>query len=139
MPNTITAENANASSSTRASLWWPGVSYAVVAAAATIVVAALAHALGASLEVDGEVIPLLAFAQLTFIFSMIGVALAALLRRRVGRPATAFVRLTLVLTGLSFLPDLLTPHIDAATRVTLLSTHIVAAAIVIPRVAARLR
>jgi hypothetical protein len=47
------------------------------------------------------------------------------------------VATTLVLTGLSFLPDVFADA-AAATKVTLVLTHVVAATIVIPALAARL-
>src|SRR5689334_5035004 len=124
---------------TRTRLWKPGFGYAVAAALATTVTAAVAHAAGVSLEIEGEQIPLAGFAQLAFVFSMVGVGLAAALRTWARTPERTFVRATVVLTALSFVPDLITPDIDVATRVTLMLTHAVAAAIVIPGVARKLR
>ena len=68
---------------------------------------------------------------------MVGLVIATALRRFAGRPRTAWIRTTVVLTALSFVPDLL---VDAAvsTKVLLIVTHLVAAAIVIPAVARRL-
>jgi uncharacterized membrane protein YidH (DUF202 family) len=59
------------------------------------------------------------------------------LRRFARRPRTAWIRTTVALTVLSFVPDLMA---DAAvtTKVLLMLTHVVAAAIVIPTVARRL-
>ncbi|MEV5084537.1 DUF6069 family protein, partial [Streptomyces sp. NPDC056159] len=68
-------------------LWLPGLAFAAEGAAAATVVAAVADAAGVSLEIAGERIPLLGFTQLAFVFSVVGVALAAAFRRWSGRPA----------------------------------------------------
>ncbi|MEV8398393.1 DUF6069 family protein [Streptomyces niveus] len=120
-------------------LWWPGVAFAAAGAVAATLVAAVARAAGASLEIGGDAIPLLGFAQLAFLFSILGVVLAAACRRWAGQPARMFTRTTLVLVVVSFLPDLLIPDADAATRVSLVLTHIAVAAIVIPGIRSRLR
>ena len=48
--------------------------------------------------------------------------------------AAPFVRTTVVLTALSFVPDVIAPAAPA-TKMLLMLTHLVAAAIVIPAVA----
>jgi hypothetical protein len=63
--------------------------------------------------------------------------LAKALRRWAKHPQSTFVRTTVALTALSVVPDL-TMGFDAASAATLVVTHITAAAIVIPRLAARL-
>ena len=75
--------------------------------------------------------------MLTVIFSVVGLVIAAVLRRFARRPRTAWLRTTVALTVLSLVPDVLA---DAATstKVLLMLTHLVAAAIVIPAVARRL-
>lgn len=123
---------------TRASLWLPGVGYAALGAVAATAVAAVAQAAGVSLEVAGEQIPLLGFANLAFVFSLLGVAIAAGLRRWARHPQRTFVRTTQVLVVLSFVPDVVTADVDVATRVTLMLTHVAAAAVVIPSIARRL-
>lgn len=120
-------------------LWLPGLAFAAGGAVAATVIAAAADAAGVSLEIAGEAIPLLGFAQLAFVFSVVGIALAAAFRRWSGRPARAFVRTAVVLVAVSFLPDLLASDVDAATRVTLILTHIAVAVVVIPGLSARLR
>ncbi|GLY94360.1 DUF6069 family protein [Actinoplanes sp. NBRC 103695] len=114
-----------------------GVVATVVASAATASVAAAGNAAGISLDVAGAPIPVAGFATLTAVFSVVGLVLAAVLARFAKRPRTAFVRTTVVLTALSLVPDVLA---DAAsgTKVLLMVTHLVAAAIVIPAVARRL-
>jgi hypothetical protein len=119
-------------------LWRAGAASAVAAAAATTVVALGARAGGVSLTIDGEPILLVAFPQLTVIASVIGVVLAVALRRWAKRPQRTFVSTTVALTVVSFVPDLMVPA-SAATTATLMSTHVVAAAIVVPALAARLQ
>ena len=85
----------------------------------------------------GKAIPLLGFAQMTFVAAMIGTLLAVVLsHRRATRPHHTFVVTTLVLTALSIVPDVLADA-AASTRLTLALTHVVAAAIVIPALAFR--
>lgn len=120
-----------------ASLGKAGLVATVAAGIATTVVAALGSAAGISLDVGGEPIPISGFATLTVLFSLVGVVLAVVLSRRAARPRTAFLRTTLVLLVLSFLPDLLSDA-AASTKVLLMTTHLVAAAIVVPSLARRL-
>ena len=134
---TCTISPVRTSAETRA-FWRPAALAAIGAAAATTTVAAIAHAAGVSLAIDGEQIPLMGFATLTVMFSAIGILLAAGLRRWTGSPRTTFVRTTVVLTALSLVPDLLVSA-SVDTRLTLMTTHLVAAAIMIPAVAKRLR
>jgi uncharacterized protein DUF6069 len=114
-----------------------GLAATAVAALATSTIAAGGSAAGISLDVSGAPIPVSGFAVLTVVFSLVGVALAAVLARRARQPRRTFVRTTVVLTALSLVPDLVA---DATTdtRVLLMVTHLVAAAIVVPIVARRL-
>jgi hypothetical protein len=123
----------------RPTVWRHGVAASVAAAVATSVVAAVASAAGVSFEdPSGNAIPVLGFTQLTLIFSLIGVGLAAVLARKARRPRSTFVRTTVALTALSLVPDA-TFGFDFASAVTLMGAHVVAAAIVIPVLASRLR
>jgi hypothetical protein len=54
----------------------------LVAAAVTTAVAAALHAAGVSFQVDGEMIPLAGFAQMTFLGAVIGGVILAVLNRR---------------------------------------------------------
>ena len=119
------------------SLWRPGTVAGGLAAVATSVVAAVALAVDVPLEIAGEPIPLLGFAQMTLVCTLLGVLIAKGARRWASHPQTAFVRITVALTALSLVPDL-TADATTATIVTLMLTHLVAASIVIPRLAARL-
>jgi hypothetical protein len=119
------------------SLLVAGAAATAVASVATSLVAAAGQAAGISLDIAGEPIPVAGFASLTAIFSLVGLVLAAVLRRFAARPRRAFVRTTVALTALSLVPDVIA---DAAvsTKLLLMLTHLVAAAIVIPAVARRL-
>jgi hypothetical protein len=114
-----------------------GAAAGVAAAVATTGVAAAADAIGVPITIGGESIPLLGFAQLTLVATAIGVVLASVMNRRASQPRHTFVATTLVLTAVSFLPDVLADA-AASTKVTLVLTHVVAAAIVIPALASRL-
>jgi len=133
VPTVPTTTDAPARSLLRA-----GIVAGLVAAVATTAIAAIAHAAGVSLETaPGEQIPVLGFGQLTLFFTAIGVVIAAVLRRRARTPQATFVKVTVALTALSLMPDLMLSA-DSATKATLMATHLVAAAIVIPAVASRL-
>ena len=106
-------------------------------AVATTFVAAVARAADVALAVDGESIPLAGFAQLTLIAGVLGIGIAALARRFARHARRAFVSVTVALTALSLVPDL---TVDATTgsKLVLMLTHVVAAALIIPALARRL-
>jgi hypothetical protein len=118
-------------------LWRTGGLAVLAAAVATTAVAAVARNAGVPLEIDGEPIPLLGFTQLTLACAVIGLLLAKALGRWAPAPKRAFVAVTVALTALSVVPDLLISA-TTATRITLITTHLVAATIVIPLLAGRL-
>ena len=122
----------------RQAVWKHGVAAAGVASVATTVLAAIASAAGVSFaDSTGASIPIAAFAQLTLVFSLLGVGVAAVMARKARRPRVTFVRTAVALTALSFVPDL-TFGFDAASAATLITLHTVAAAIVVPTLARRL-
>ncbi|WP_232667080.1 DUF6069 family protein [Pseudonocardia sp. TRM90224] len=110
----------------------------VIAAGATTAVAAAGQAIGISGAISGSAIPPTGFATLTVIFSVLGLLIALGLRRFARHPRTTWVRTTVALTALSLVPDVIADA-DTATKALLMVTHLVAAAIVIPAVARRLR
>lgn len=114
-----------------------GLAATAVAAVATSSIAAVGSAAGISLDVSGAPIPVSGFAVLTVVFSLVGLALAAVLARRARQPRSTFVRTTVVLTVLSLVPDVVADAAPA-TRALLMLTHLVAAMVVIPAVASRL-
>lgn len=119
-----------------ASLLRDGAAATVVAAIATTAIAAAGPAVGIAVEIAGAPIPASGFATLTVGFSVIGLVIALGLRRFARQPRTTWIRTTVALTVLSLVPDVL---VDAsvATKLLLMATHVVAAAIVIPAVARR--
>ena len=120
------------------SMWRTGLAAGCAAAAATIVVAAVAQAFDVSLETaPGEAIPIVGFGQLTLFCTAIGMLIARTIGRRARAPRPTFVKCTLVLTALSLVPDVALSA-GVATKVTLMLTHLVAAAIVIPALSSRL-
>jgi len=110
----------------------------VAAAVATTAVAAAAQAVGISLAISGAAIPAPGFATLTVIFSVLGLVIAVALRRFARSPRTTWIRTTVALTALSLVPDAIADA-DTASKAVLMLTHLVAAAIVIPAIARRLR
>src|SRR3954462_8840213 len=68
---------------------------------ATTLAAVLAQALGVDFEIPegGETIRLSGFAVVTGVFSVVGIAMAAALRRWNARPAERFVQVALTLTA----------------------------------------
>ena len=108
------------------------------AAVVTTAVAAVAHAADVPFEIDGEMIPLLGFAQMTLVGAVLGGLLAAALDRWAARPRQLFVWATVVLTALSCVPSVAWPP-DAATKIVLVATHVLAAAIIVPAIARQIR
>jgi len=117
----------------------PGLAAAVAAALITMLVAAVLKAIGADYEMPdgGESIPLTGFAITTFIFSVVGLGLAAAFRRWSRRPRTRFVQVAVSLTAVSLVPPFLTDA-NAGTVAALVVLHLTAAATAIPLIARRL-
>jgi hypothetical protein len=134
---TPTAQPIATGSTTRPKIVRTGLVAGAAAAGATSAFAAIAHAAGVSLAVSGKAIPVLGFAQVTFVAAIIGTVLAVALSRRARHARRTFVRTTIGLTALSFVPDVLADA-HTSTRLTLALSHVVAAAIVIPALTARL-
>jgi hypothetical protein len=135
---TTTAPATTTAAPSAGSLLRRGAVATVLAAAATAVVATAGQAIGVSLAVAGAPIPPSGFATMTVIFSVLGLLIALVLRRFARSPRTAWIRTTVALTVLSLVPDVLADA-DTSTKAVLMVTHLVAAAIVIPAVARRLR
>jgi peptidoglycan/LPS O-acetylase OafA/YrhL len=103
-----------------------------IAAVCTTVVAAVASAADVSLEINGEAIPIPAFAWWTLVGAAVGVAFARLLRRR-----RRFAVVTAVAVCLSLIPAIAAPD-DTATKLVLVGAHLLAAVIIIPTLATQL-
>ena len=139
--STITATRTIPTTTTtvcRFTLLRSGIAAGAVAAAATTAVAAAAHAAGVSFaDGTGESIPWFAFAQLTMICALLGVALAAGVRRRASQPHRTFTRAAWTLAVVSCVAPTLI-GLSATAVAVLVADHLVAAAIVIPWIAGRL-
>ncbi len=112
----------------------------LAAMVATTLAAALAQAVGVDFEVPdgGETIPLSGFAVVTGFFSVVGVVMAAAVRRWSARPAERFVRTAVTLTAISLIPPV-GSGADTATTTALVALHLVAATVMIPALARSLR
>jgi hypothetical protein len=109
----------------------------LAAAAANLAVVAVARQFDVDLKIGGEAIPVLGFPQVTLMAVVVGVVLAAVLARRAGHPRHTFVVTTVILTAVSLIPPVLV-EASTTTRVVLEVTHLLAAFVVIPAIAARL-
>lgn len=114
-----------------------GLTAVLLAAVATTSVAAAGRAAGIGLEMAGEPIPVPGFGVLTLVAGLVGVLLAAALSRWSRRPRRTFVLVTAALLAMSLVPDALA-DVAGDTRALLMTTHLVAAAIVVPALARRL-
>ncbi|TQL67505.1 hypothetical protein FB381_1382 [Nocardioides albertanoniae] len=123
--------------SARRSVWLHGLAAVVAASVAITALAAVAMAAGVSFETADGPIPLLGFTQLTAVFSLVGVAMAAIMARVARRPRRTFVVTTVVLTVASLVPDA-TFGFDVPSAIVLMALHVVAAVIVVPVLARRL-
>jgi hypothetical protein len=134
--STITATTASASPTTattrtRVPSWRFGLATGVLASAATTVVVVAARAAGVPPEVDAESIPILGFVQMVLLGTVIGIVMARRMR------TATFVRATVVLTALSCVPSLALGT-GISSKLVLVLTHLVAAAVVVPRLSSRM-
>jgi Family of unknown function (DUF6069) len=135
---TFTAPSTTTSpTTTQRHLGRTGLVAGATAAVATTTYAAAVHGAGVSFAVSGKAIPTPGFGEVTFVAALIGTAIAAILARRATRPLRTFVITTVALTLASFAPDL-TADAHVSTKVALVLSHVLAAAIVIPALASRL-
>ena len=122
----------------RPALWKAGLAAGVVAAAATTAIAAVAQSADVAIvSTAKDAIPVAGFAQLTLAFTIVGILIGRTMARRASRPRATFRTTTVALAALSLVPDLLLST-DAGGKLTLMATHVVAAAIVIPVLVARM-
>ena len=103
----------------------------IAAAVAVSTFAAVAHGAGVSFRVGGETIPVAGFAQLTLFGAILGGVLAKVLDRRSTSPHRRFLQVTMLLTAVSCVPSVVLPE-DTASKLALIATHLIAAAIVVP-------
>ncbi|HZC72411.1 MAG TPA: DUF6069 family protein [Jatrophihabitans sp.] len=118
---------------------WKAVSAATfAAAAATEALVALARATGVDVAIQGDDLKPGGCAVAVLLCMVAGAGVLAGVRRFAKSPARTWVRATVALTVLSFVPDLTVPDTATSSRLVLMTAHVVAAAIVIPVVARRL-
>jgi hypothetical protein len=110
--------------------WKRGLATGVVAAVVVTAVAGAFQAAGHTLSLVDGPLPLASFAQLILLATVVGILVA----RHTSR--TTFYRVTIALTALSCVPDLAWGD-GVVSRSGLVLTHVVAAAIIIPRLARR--
>ena len=101
------------------------------AAAVVTAAAAAVHAAGVSFDVQGETIPMLGFAQMTFLGAVIGGIMLAVLNRRSAQPRQRFLQATVALTALSCIPSIALPD-GVGSKIALVTLHVLAAMIVVP-------
>jgi hypothetical protein len=110
--------------------WKRGLATGAVATVVVTAVAGAFQAAGHTLSVDDGPIPLTSFGQLVLLSTVVGILIA----RHTSR--TTFYRVTVALTALSCIPDFAWGD-GFVSRAGLVLTHMVAAAIIIPRLAPR--
>ena len=133
----MTAATPRADARPVAPLLRAGLAAVLLAGVATTTLAAAGGAAGISLDMAGQPIPVLGFGVLTVVFGLVGMLLAVALSRWSRQPRRAFVIVTVALTVLSLVPDVLA-DVAGSTRALLMTTHLVAAVIVVPALARRL-
>jgi hypothetical protein len=135
IPTTTVDNSASTVSSTRpASLRRTTLAYGLGAAGLTTAAAAAVHAAGVSFAIDGKMIPLAGFAQMTFLGALIGGVLLAVLNRWSHAPRRRFMQTAVVLTAVSCVPSVGMPP-EVATKVALVALHLLAAVIIVPALA----
>lgn len=126
-PSTTTTTAAPKSTEGRVT-WKRGLATGAVAAAVVTAIAGAFQAAGHTLSVTDGAIPLLGFAQMVLLSTVVGIVIA----RHTSR--TTFYRVTVALTALSCVPDVALGE-GAVSTAGLVLTHVVAAAIIVPRLA----
>ena len=144
--DTIVASHAAATTARRTGgrrMWAFGAVAGVVSSLVVIALVALAEGAGLPMEVaenstkQPEHIPLLGYGTVILGSTLVGLLLATAFARWARRPRLAFVITALVLTAVSFAFPATTTA-TTATKVVLEITHVIAAALLIPVIAARL-
>lgn len=122
-----------------APVWPRGLAATAIAAVATTLMAVAAKAAGVDFGSSLGEVPIAAFPMLTVYCSLIGIIIAEVTIRVAKLPRSTFQITAIVLTGLSLIPDVLPLfEFDLAFVGVLCLTHVVAAAIVVPMIAARM-
>ncbi|TQL69715.1 hypothetical protein FB381_3628 [Nocardioides albertanoniae] len=129
----------------RMPVWLVSVTAVVVGAVVTGVYEVAARATGVPFDVAfpgsgvaPAAIPATGLAWAVAELGLVGVILAVCLARFAKRPRSTWKRTTLTLTAISCIPSLIAVTDSYATNIMLVVSHLVAAAVIIPTVAARL-
>ena len=130
-PSTISTTTAHSSTEGRVT-WKRGLATGAVAAAVVTAIAGVFQAAGHALSVTDGAIPPLAFAQMVLLSTVAGIVIA----RHTSR--TTFFRVSAALVALSCVPDVALGD-GAGSTAGLVLTHVVAAAIIVPKLARRER
>lgn len=135
----MTAIATHPTSTIRTTGVWKTVAAATPAAAvATEAVVALARGAGIDVAIQGKDLKPGGCTVMVLLCMVAGALVLAAIRRSAKNPRRTWIRATVALTALSFVPDLTVPDTSTSSRIVLLTAHVVAAAIVIPAVARRL-
>jgi hypothetical protein len=124
-------------------MWAVGAVAGVVSSLLVIALVAIAEGVGVPMEVaenstkQPEQIPLLGYGTLIAGSTLVGLLLATAFGRWTGRPRRAFLITAVVLTAVSFTFPATTTA-TTATKVMLVITHFIPAALIIPAIAAHL-
>ena len=135
---TATVATTTTTTTRRFPLLKTGAAAGAVTAVTTTVLAAVARGVGVSFaDSTGAAIPLLGFTQVTFVCALLGVALAAGIRRRAAHPQRTFTRTAWTLAVVSCVAPTLI-GLSASSVGVLMVLHLVAAAMIIPALSSRL-
>ena len=114
-----------------------GVTSGTVAAIITTAMVVAARAAGVRVDIQHQPIPLGGFPQLTIVAAILGATIARMLATRAARPRHTFNRTAATLTAISLVPAAALPT-ETGSKLVLICTHLVAAAIIIPRLSGHL-
>ncbi|MBP1784121.1 DUF6069 family protein [Micromonospora chalcea] len=125
-------------------VWLVGVLATLAGAVAAEAFTLAARGLGVPMEAAGvweeqaQAIPVGAIARSVVLWSIGGIVLAVVAARRARRPARVFVAGTVAFTVLSLAAPAFAQDTAVSTQLVLAGTHVIAGAVIIPILAARL-
>jgi hypothetical protein len=140
---TVTTSTTRQQFAARVPVWAYAIGVVLAGAVVTGVYEAAARAVGIPFNVafpgaEPAAIPATGLAWAVAELGLIGVVLAACFHRFAKTPRSTWKRTTWTLTVLSCVPSAIAATDSYATNVMLIVSHVVAAAVIIPMVAARL-
>lgn len=143
--NTLTTTSTTGQLAARMPVWLVSVAAVVVGALVTGVYEIVARAIGVPFNValpgtgvEPAAIPATGLAWAVAELGLIGIIIAVCLARFAKRPRSTWKRTAWSLTALSCVPSLVAVTDSYATNIMLVVSHLVAAAVIIPIIAARL-